>query len=204
MAEQISASPPFGRGETAGVSAVTDLVNLEGMEFTFQDINWTSSDSTKPRRTSKQVVCRCVRNVSGIALLGARLAVYSTTSGTYGNRVDGYGSTTAQKIAGVVDEFLPSGGVADKDLFWIAVEGPSSCLTNIASLGANNIAVGGPVVALTAATSQATTAGRIEIQDLSGATAPLTNQVQNLLGGSQEAATTGQTNARIIVELRRW
>lgn len=75
-------------------------------------------------------------------------------------------------------------------------------LTDLAA-GANNLIPEGTVlVALTAATSGATTAGRVAPQDLTGATAALGLQVQNRLGYALSARTTAQTNTTILVDKR--
>lgn len=190
-------------GDFIACTAATDLFQLEGVEMVFDDLDWSVTGPMKPHRTYRKRLCRLVRNVSGVNLLPKRTAVYATASGLYGNRVDGYGSLTAQRLAGVIDEWLPSTGVPNLALFWITVEGPSLCLTDIASLGSATIAVGENVVGLTAATSQATTAGRIREQDLSGATAILADHAVNRIGVAMSAATTGQTNADILVDIRR-
>jgi hypothetical protein len=205
-------SPPFNRGETfyngtTIVAATQDPLQLIGHEWVFEDIIWNLAGQVgaKQLRTQRPVTCRVVKNVSGINLLPAR-AVNMTTIGTDGrtfeNSVDGYSTTTAAFVGGVVDEWLPAAGVVANDFFYIVTKGPTGILMDLAAGATDVFTVGMVVVALTAATSQATTAGRIAPQDLTGATAPLGNQVQNAIGRALSAATTSNTNTQLLVDVR--
>ena len=210
-------NPPFGRGETwYGLSPAPaiDSANLGGIQhegkiWKFEDVTVSASGATgaRPARSNRDVYCMCVRNVSGIALLPKRLVTLQKT-GTDGKfflgRVDGYATVTADGPAYPVDEFLTSAGVPNNDLFWIVVRGPATVLTDIAAAAGNVINVGDSVVALTAATSQATTAGRIAAQLLTGATALLANQVQNRVGRALSAATTSNTAADLLIDTITW
>lgn len=198
-----SDSLPFERGQTAstGLSSVdaTVLDNLEGHEFVVEDVN----PATGVVRTSRPVRLRLVRNKAGFALLPKRLVSFRASAGVYGSHVDGYADTTAEHSV-PVDEYLPSTGVADNDLFYVVIEGPALCLTDLAG-GANNLfSAGDNLVALTAATSGATTAGRVAPQDLTGATSTLALQVQNRIGRALTAKTTGNTNADVLIDRGSW
>lgn len=203
-------NPYFARGTTfnAGNTINTspfDGVYLEGKEFIFEDVDpraaAASPGSSPGQRTGRYVKCRIVRNVSGIALLPMRLVSGDTTAPRYTTRANGYTDLAAQDWLGVVDEYLPAAGVPANDLFWVTVAGPTLILTDLAG-GANNvIAVGTRMVALTAATSQATTAGRVYPQDLTGATAVLGGQVYGVVGRALSAMTTAQTNTGVLVDM---
>lgn len=205
-------SPPFSRGETFYNGATIDSnnlggLNLEGMIWVFEDEDLTPGNvGAKVIRTGRPVKCMVCRNISGIALLPKRLVNLSTTQTDgrqYLGRVDGYSNATAQR-AYPIDEYLPSAGVPNNDLFWVVIEGPAKVLTDLAG-GANNvISVGQVVCALTAVTSQATTAGRVQPQDLSGATTALGNQIMNKIGVSLSAVTTANTNSDLLVEVGKW
>lgn len=193
-------NPPFGRGETwfSGTGATTtDPVSVVGKEWVFEDINPT----TREVRSNKYVRCRAVRNNSGIALLPRRIAQFSTTAGSFSHEVTGYTRTTAQR-GYLIDEYLPSTGVVDKDVFWIVIEGPAEGITDLASV--DTISVGDKLVALTAVTSQATTAGRVDAIDLTGATEVLANQVLHYLGHAMSAKTSGNTNTAILIDVGHW
>jgi hypothetical protein len=197
-------NPPFERGDTwygGDTPDATDLggVNILGMEWIFNDQNPT----TGVARTERYVRCRAVRNTSGIALLPKRLVVFSTTAGEYGFNVDGYCSTAAQE-AYPTDEYLPTAGVVDDDIFWIVMEGPAVVETRTADMD-HNIGVGGWGVAATADSSQAaTTAGRINAAQTTGATGPLWIQIVNRIGRAMTARTTQNTNEDILIDVGHW
>jgi len=191
-------NPPFGRGETWYGGTTPTATNLGGghllgKEWVFEDQSPTAVQS----RTGAFVRCRAVRNTSGIALAPKRLGVFSVVAGEYGMNVTGYASTTAQECY-PIDEYLPSGGAVDDDIFWIIIEGPA-VITNGQTAGATtNFAVGAWLVSQTAVTSQAATAGCAEAQVLTGATSPLAEQVQNRIGRAMTARTTANTGADVL------
>lgn len=204
--------PPFVRGMTFYDGATIDSANLggvewEGREYWLDDLDF-SVYGIKPYRSGMKVKVRVVRNVSGITLL-PKQAVRYQESGSRGHRVDGYTRTTAQAFAGIVDEFLPSTGVVNNDLFFLVVEGPSMCLTRGDASISANIGVGDRVVATTdaaASTVAATTAsavGRINSRDLTGATSLLIDQSENAIGRAMTARTTANTNQDILVDVRK-
>ncbi len=189
----------FGRGQTAGVTASTDLTSWEGVEKVFEDLDYTNPPK---RRTNRKVLCRCVRNMSGIALLPKRLVSFK--AGTNGTQVDGYARTIAAE-GWPVDEWLPAAGVADKDLFWIVLQGPSNVLTALPGDATNVIVEGERLIAATAATSQATTAGRIRTPDYtlsSGTGSSMVDQATNYVGRALSAKTTANTNADVLVDVK--
>lgn len=200
-------NPPFPRGQTFYNGGTIDSnnlggANLEGTVWEFEDIDY----STAPfkQRSGRLVKCMIVRNVAAAALLPKRLVSFKQSAGSpFVGQVDGYTTTTAAE-GYPVDEFLPAAGVPVNDLFYIVIDGPAKVLTDLAG-GANNVVnVAGAVVALTAATSGATTAGRVAPQDLTGATALLANQVQNRVGRAMSAVTTSNTNNDLLVDVRKW
>lgn len=173
--------------------------DLEGFTRTFEDRDPSSGVGIKPLRSNRAKICRLVRNVSGIALLPKRIVTYA--AGYIGKRVDGYCRLDFVRCAGVVDEWLPTAGAPTDDLFWITVKGPTLIKT---SLGADATAVineGDQLVALTAATSQATTAGRVQSF---AATSNLTNAMSaafNRFGTAMSAKTTANTNADVLADV---
>lgn len=173
-----------------------------GSQKVFEDIDY--STAVRGQRTNYQVTRRLVKNSSGITLLAKRTVQFK--AGTNRTEVDGYSTTTANdgKTVVVVDEWLTA-GVPDGSYFWVTVHGPTECLTDLAG-GANNLIPEETVlVALTAATSGATTAGRVAPQDLTGATAVLGNQINGAFARALSAKTTANTNADILVFLgNRW
>lgn len=91
-----------------------------GLTKEFPDVDFTASSLVKPQNTNTMVTCRLVKNSAGAALTPRQVVKYSTTAwGTEVLTVAGAGEVAD----GVVDEYLPSAGVADGDYFWIVVKG---------------------------------------------------------------------------------
>lgn len=201
---------PFERGTTYyGAEAIDTAnlggLNLEGKEYIFEDVDPRSTAGSLTIRTNRPVRARIVRNMSGVALLPSRCVKGDTTNaGVHTTRVLGYSTLTADDRLGIVDEYLPPAGVRNGDLFYCVVSGPTNCLTDIAASANNVLPLGTRVVALTAVTSQSTTAGRIAPQDLTGATAVLGNAVQNVIGRVLTARTTSNTNTPTLVDIGNW
>ena len=203
-------NPPFERGKTffgpdatIAAASITETDYLLGKEWIFEDVDYSVSTPTKPLRSGRKVRCRLVRNLSATTQYGKYLVTFKASAGMYDNEIDGMADTTAER-AFPVDEFLPSTGVIANDLFWIVVEGPAMCRTPLEASALNVFTVGDRVVALTAATSGATTAGRLTPIDLTGATALLANQIGGFIGRALSAKTTANTNADVLVSVGRW
>lgn len=200
-------NPPFARGSTYYNGTTIDTANLggvnhEGKVWEFEDVDYsTASTGIRQIRSNRRIKCMCVRNVSGIALLPKRLAnlQITGTDGKYAlGRADGYTTLTGQR-GYPIDEYLPAAGVPANDLFWVVVEGPALIKTDLAA-GANNVfTVGLYVAALTAVTSQATTAGRIAPIDFSALTSAALR-----VGMALSAATTANSNGDLLVEVGKW
>lgn len=201
-------NPPIQRGEYESTSGAFD--HLIGKEWEFEDLNHSASGGTKPARTNRGVVCRLVKNGAGAALLPKRIARFKTGNGPdYGAIVDGYTRTTAER-GYPVDEFLPSTGVPDGAYFWIVVEGPATVLTPLAGSEFNgDVTEGTRLVALTAATSGATTSGRVAVENFTASTQTADysfahNNLANMIGRALSAKTTGNTNADLLLEVGKW
>jgi hypothetical protein len=199
MMDTVAGLPKRGQTYHGGTpSSITQSAKLEGHEKAFPDEVAGTSGNMNTRRSDRKVYCRLVRNTAGFALLPKRAVTWE--SGYWGKRVDGYARTTAAAVAGVVDPFLPAAGVADDDLFWLVRKGPCLWKTSLSDYS-SDIAEGDWLVALTAATSGATTAGRVGAIDLTGATAVLGGQIINRVGRAMSAKLTTATNADLLVDL---
>lgn len=191
----------IGRGVS---DASTILGKQVGEVSIFEDYEYSDANRLD-RRTHHNVECRLVKNSAGFALLPKRLVKYK--AGTNRTEVDGYVSTTANDgdTLAVVDEWLPAAGVPDGSYFWVVTCGPTRVLTSLAGNAENVIAENGVLVGLTAATSGATTAGRVVAQDLTGATDVLGNQLNGGFARALSAKTTDNTNADLLVYMsNRW
>lgn len=198
----------FSLGKTFyGPTNTIDTNNLGGadrlgVEKWFVDTRGIGSGNSRSKRKR---LCRLVRNSSGITLYGKR--ALHLKSGTFGCEVDGYSRTTAEGNYVVSDEYLPSGGVRNGDIFWVVIRGPAIVTTTYAGDATNVIAVEDFLVVATAANSTAHTgAGRFEVfalQSPTSAAAALYNakQMLNRLGRAMSAKTTGETGADVLVDV---
>lgn len=181
----LNVDPPFALGQTLGVSSTADGVGWVGVVKQFPDVN----PNTGKIRTNRVKTCIAVRNVSGVTLLPKRLVTFKSGSLS---EVDGYTRLTDAASAGVVDEHIPASGVANNDVFWVTVNGP----TEVKLGPASEAAVDTSLVALTAAAStHSTTAGQAQ----TGAATFLQN---GYIGRALSAGTTGQ-NVLAVVNLVR-
>lgn len=180
--------PPFPLGQTLGVDSTVTSPAWVGAVKEFPDVD----PVTGKVRSNRRKVCIAVRNVSGITLLPKRLVDFKAGSFT---EVDGYHRDDQAAAAGVVDEWLPSSGVANQDVFWITVQGPTEVKLGPASQAAADTVL----QALTAAAStSSTTAGQAQTATATAASQVLANQI----GRAISAGTTGQ-NVLAIVNLVR-
>jgi hypothetical protein len=189
--------PPFALGQTLGVSSNDDGKNWVGVVKQFPDVD----PNTGKVRSNRVKTCVAVRNASGIALAPKRLVRFAV--GTAGlavfSHVDGYANVANEERVGVVDEHLPAGGVADKDVFWVTVSGPTEVAV---ALSGSDVAVGNRLSAITAAASTSSTAGRVTPSPLSGSTAGANDNGIGVLGRACSAGATTGTNVLAILQTR--
>lgn len=190
----ITADPGFPRGAVLGVlwkaydAENGDGSHLIGVRKEFLDTN----PATGVMQSNRPVECICVKNVSGGALLPGQVVKFkaAATSGQFSGgiigEVDATATTTnatpaANGLVGIVDEYLPAAGVADKEVFWLVVRGPSTVLKSATSVSAGaaygTSATAGEAAAHTAGTTtlvgyaletSATTRGRILVRTTAG------------------------------------
>src|SRR6185436_11021948 len=213
MAKQEEA--PFARGttynDTDGTIDLNNLggINLEGKEYIFEDQDPRSAAGVAATRTGRPVKCRIVRNLSGTTLFGKYCALLGVTAGKVTQYASGLVATAATR-GFPIDEYLPPAGVRNGDLFYVVVQGPAIMRTSMAGDITNSIALNAHLVAQTAVTSGATTAGRVGVRDtsLTAATSGVTtydttglyDMIANRIGLALSARTTGETNADILVD----
>jgi hypothetical protein len=207
-------APPFARGETwynLGSSGSIDLadplglggVNLEGREYLFE-VNSQDQGTGYPAGqdpSGRQIRVKVVRNRSGVNLKPGRIAHFlASSSYPYESAVDGYTFALGDRPAGIVDEFLPAGGVIPNDLFYIVLDGPTK-VTQPAS--PTSVAIGDHLVPSTTGSSATDDlAGRFAKQDLTGSAATLGNNIQNNFGFAAAADNTGNDLVDAVVHFR--
>ena len=207
------AEPPFKLTDTyTGTDSDGNLVNDELLgKIYFHPVK--GSTDASGRACGRPIKAMIVRNESGGALLGKRVVKFTNTAG-YSNlkSIDGY----ATVLASGRHAFLPnlaSAGVADDDLCWVVLEGPTTVLTPIAGTDFTGaITVGSPLVNSTGTTTGATTSGRISNVTFPGATAGDTtaglnafSMAANILGVALSTRTTSETATDLLVHATiRW
>lgn len=186
-----------GPNRTADSTPTTSLA-LEGIRKVFKDLDYSGSGvGSRAPRTGGEVICRLVRNVSGRTLLPKMCVVWK--AGYIGTRVDGFSATESGVVAGIVDEWLPSTGVANNDLFWLAVKGPSLCLKASESA---TIAYDNWVAAITAAASTtSTTAGRIRAVAATTESTTTLSHALNRIGRAMSTSNTSGASTDFLVNL---
>lgn len=210
-------SCPFELGTTLkGTDVDGNLINSEvlGGVYTFNNITTTSpTGGVRKFHSNEPLVCMAVRNRSGVTLYGKRYVTgpLATAGLTAVTDLNGYCDSLAEGCVGLIDEFISSTGVADKDICWVVISGIA--LTTTPETGAafnGDIAVGADLVGATAASSTgSTTGGRVSNITLTNATAGGTTvgydayrMLRNLLGTALSARTTGETSADLLVRVR--
>lgn len=204
------------RGSTMYNGATIDTNNLsyldyEGQTKIFEDKIWNGSGVKADRLNGREVVCRLVRNMSGATLYPKRLVQLDPANP---GRVTGYTNSLCQE-AYVVDEFLPATGVPNGDLFWIVISGPTQVLTPMTGAEFNTTLIAAGQVLVAGTTSTGTTAagttgapGRIAgFTILAATTVPqftnILDYATNWVCRAISAATSGNTNTGILVDVRR-
>jgi hypothetical protein len=126
------ADAPFDLGSTFAGTRNGELINtdLEGQEFNFPiSEKIATSLGIKGRTSGRQIRARIMRNTTGAALLGKRLARVGKTSVSASTKVTEYAGDEGEKYVFPIDPFLPAAGVADDDLFYVILRGPVGLLT---------------------------------------------------------------------------
>jgi hypothetical protein len=185
--------PPFALGQTLGVSSATDGKNWVGAIKQFPDVN----PITGAVRSNRVKTCVAVRNTSAAALLPKRVVAFDVTTAGLAvfTETKGYTAATNEERVGVVDEYLPAAGVAVNDVYWVTVEGPTEVAV---ALSGSDVAVGDRLAAITAATSGATSSGRVTKSAVAAGT-QLGND--NSLGVIGRACSAGATTGAAVLAI---
>jgi len=188
--------PPFSLGQTLGVDSTSDGTGWVGAIKQFPDVD----PATGKIRSNRVKTCVAVRNSAAAALLPKRVVRFRLTAGTaVFAEVDGYAAETNEERVGVVDEHLPASGVAVNDVFWVTVAGPTEVAV---ALSGTAVAVGDRLSCVTAATSGATTAGRVGPSPLSASTAGANNNGFGVIARACSAGATTGTNVLALVNTK--
>lgn len=175
----LTADPGFARGQTLGITStntydaqVGDGSHVLGVRKIFRDEN----PRTGQLLSNRTVECVCVKNTSGSAILPGTLVKFKDSALL--TEVDG-GAVSATLLMGVADEYLPTAGVPNNEVFWVVVNGPSTVTKTSTSVSAG--AAYGPSATAGSAAAQganallgyalatsATTSGRLLVRTSAG------------------------------------
>jgi hypothetical protein len=150
----LNSDPWFGRGQTLGVTDPTAGTSVEGSVKVFTDTDPRTSNAGV-FLSNRAVTCVAVRNTSGAPLLPG--AVVKFKKAAILDEVDGVAAAVTDAPLGVVDEYLPPVGVANGDIFWLVVAGPTAITT------AATLAAGALVTATAGAAATGTAANAIGV-----------------------------------------
>lgn len=150
MSGQLNVDPPFGRGQTLGVSEVTAGTSFTGVQKSFVDADPRTSSGQI--LSNRPVTCLALRNVSGGVVAAGTVVKFKATDIL--NSFDGVAADATAR-AGVVDEYLGAAGCANNDVCWVVVSGPTAAKTTA------TIAAGAPVSVTAGAASASATAADI-------------------------------------------
>jgi hypothetical protein len=182
-------------------ASAAESVAVEGYQATFREHTAPGATGAAVKGGNRDIVAILVRNVAGFNLASKRLVKWA--AGYIGRRVDGYTHlSNATNAAGVIDDLL-TGGLPDKDLGWLIVQGPVLVKTSLAADATNVIAENARLVALTGAASNSTTSGRVQAFVMSSSVTVTGDQIIGILGRALSAKTTAQTDQdmRIYLDL---
>jgi len=187
-------------GNVPALAQWKETVDIEGMTAEFEDLApATTRGGVRQKRSGMPKKCRLVRNVTAgeTVLLPKMLVRYA--SGYRFQRVTSNVCVADEEAAGVVDECLPAAGVKYGDLFWITVDGQTLVKGH---LDGTAIAAGDKLLAATAATTNATTSGRVKSFVLTSDTTTMSPRDRNIVGFAISAATGGETNKDILCHIQ--
>jgi hypothetical protein len=203
----------FPRGTTWYNGGTIDANNLQGanilgQEKAFEDVDY-SQYGIKPVRTNQLVYVRAVRNLSGQTLYAKELVQLAAD----GQSITGRAVNDSQH-AYPIDEFVPATGVPTNDICYVVVEGPAMMITAFTGAEFNgDITAGNRLhsVTTTAGSTQAGTTsegGRVaNFTTVAATTVAQFNSLiaftANWVGTAISAKTTANTNANILVDVRR-
>lgn len=140
----IDSDPWFGRGQTLGVSSTDDGTHVVGTEKWFVDVH----PRTGAVNSNAPVKCIAARNTSGSAITAGTVVKFGAANLL--GVVDGSAGVN-DLLVGVADEYLPAGGVAANDIFWVVVGGPTTANTAATFAAGDTISItGGAAVAAVA------------------------------------------------------
>ena len=122
----LNSDPWFGRGQTLGVTAADQGGAVAGSQKVFTDTDPRTSNAGV-FLSNRTVTCIAMRNVSGAPVLPGTVVKFQKANVI--ENFDGSAASATDAPLGVVDEYLPPTGVANGDVCWVVVSGPTAITT---------------------------------------------------------------------------
>lgn len=198
----------YSEAQTVPTTYTQDTTKLEGKVVWVEDREVDSGGNRGALRSGRMLKTTIVRNDStGSYTLPARTAAAWKT-GYRGRRVDSHPTTNGGEIAGIVDPHLinrASEGARKGDLFLLYdVSGPVEAKTSPSAADENVFTEGSFVGALSAASSQAVTAGRVAVYGFTATSTATTTGTaapvfKNVKAQAMSARTTANTNVAVLI-----
>lgn len=181
-------------GKTIALADYGSSNHMEGVPGLFQDED--PSDRTK-KLSGMQVHAVICRNDSATTLYAGELVTWQALF--LGRRVDALTSDTdpTNGVAGVVDDFLPSTGVLDGDLFWLIQGGPTRAKCPATGTDLSGAIVEGDLLA-----AHVSQDGRVDPYlntNTDTATGAIAGEVQNVIGVAIDAAADSTASNDLMV-----
>jgi hypothetical protein len=190
--------PPFALGETyKGTDSEGNLINtdLEGRDYTFPITEAVAGAlGLRDRTTGRVIKARIFRNISGAVMYGKRVANVTPSSLDACTKATGPASVEGDKYVFPVDPYLGSGGVADDDLFYGIIAGPTTLLTS-STAADEPLSAGDEVMVADDANGRICKA--VEFNDVSSAYSGL----RHSLGTSLTNRGPNELSAEVVVDI---
>lgn len=189
----IRQDPPFELGSTmTGTDDNSNLINDTWLgqvfELPAQPLGTSQIRGAKKRVVGRSVKAVLLRNTSGATLLGKRLVKLDATAGyALLQNATGYATDLNEINVAAIDQYLGTTGVADDDIFWGIISGPTVVRLQGAANAGGTLAVGAKLVSGTGSTSGNSTSGGIAAN-----TTPRVDTIVATALSAMNSASTGQ------------
>lgn len=196
----------FYHGQTALLTADIAAGTLKGEEilgriYEIEDLDYSSSAVVKPYRTRFRRWVMPVRNMSGSSLKPKRLFAKRISTTTMMGNVLGYGSAAAQQQCYPADEFISTSlNIPNRDIFYIVLQGPATCINGAAADGTEIIADGDALICKAGTSATNDDAGRVVKIDQTATNLSAGSHI-NLVGFSMGVRLTTEVTSDILVNV---
>lgn len=191
---------PFIRGSTLyETESPGTQPNILGQTYVFEGFPVEKIQASGQPTTGMTIVCRAVKNASGISLKPGRVGTWKNDADNpFGTAIGGYAYGATDFVAGIIDEFLPDAGVQPNDIFWLVQFGYTKVRT--AGSGTYTVAIGDVLIPAVGTSGTNDDAGRVA--EVTGTFDTIAESL-SAVGRAQEAVTTNNALFRAFVNTLR-